>query len=211
MFYHSYNLDKIAQDKVDSIPGGTSQLRKLAANTLSCGNHSLVITHIKSLQDMGYLSQEDVTMVSIPNFILFFHMNFETTEKFIEEWEPKKKAKVPDSVLTKMIFGRLQQLDNMIKESNTTVMRYRENGNMNQNIFYTEYGILENPEFHTVANFNVWADKHIVNKSVRSFLGMEAVSWLKKFKKQVFSKPELNDEVFASAMNLLISSRIMNS
>jgi len=191
MFYHDYKLDSIAQTKADSIFGGMGQLRKLANSILQGGN----LSHIRVLQEQNFLTLEDVTMVTIPNCILFFRMDFEATKKLIEEWEPKKKAPVPNSVLTKMIFSRLQELDKLIQENNLRSLKYP-----------SSYVSLEYPEIHTVRDFNGWMEYNISN----SRFG-DAIFWWTKFKKMILSKSELNDEVFASAMNLIISERVMNS
>lgn len=208
MFYHDPHLNVEAAQKADSIPGAAKELRGLADRVIPCGSPYTVVEKYLELEKLGYVKDTvSVTMVIIQGFILFFHSDIETTRQFIQNWEPKKKNKVPQNVLVKMIYKRFAELDSFAIHSNESVTKNKATGQA----WFQNMVCVEIPEFRTISQFTQWAES-FENKGLRlTYMGNDFPYWYRRFKKEILTKPELCDQDISMATDLLISHKVMAS
>lgn len=197
MLYHDYELDRLAYEKSET--GCRDELKRKANKIWTFGRIWEVLNIYKFAHESDHLDwRKNLTIVKVGTNVMFFNQELESVRKMIEDMVPKKKRRLPSSVIQKIIVKRIREIHYHVHSMN----RLYET-----QVKATSSPILEQiPRFDSIQSLKDWFENNRGNR----YAAHDVVRLEKQFIRYVFSKPEITDDDVKAASDLVCVSELMN-
>lgn len=201
MIHHSDDLDKIAQEK--DFLGCRASLKAGATRYVSCAKHKVYLQAFEHAYREGYIRPElEVTLVFINQGVLVYERPIQDVRPIVESAQTTVKAKVPSSVIQKMLISRFREIQRIVRTENT----YYADPVFNK---MNTYHNIQMPQFRTIQSVRDFLD--FASQRQNSGLNFDFSAIRTEMKKTVLRKPELTDDDVSVATDMLSIQDVMEA
>lgn len=197
MVHYDDRLNVLASQKCEE--GCRESLKSLANYYSSKAMYSHTLSFYQEAQERGHIRDINLTIVMIKGGVLFFEMTPQKAEKLIFKATSKVKKASPPSTLVRMVEKRIRKIHEYVES-------FRQQGGGELQVMLDSI-----PDFKTIQSIRSFLSKTCHNTSPSStYFEMRHFSRiLLDLEKNVFNKQELTDQHISDAMDLVISSQVM--